>query len=90
MENVEQTRRMASAIVANAMVFHERIVGMHPNARIKTLDAIAGPNAANPKSDLLESWRQVLAINYHPIFDISRRIIEVLTYPTCCASHPYP
>ena len=78
MENVEQTRRMASAIVANAMVFHERIVGMHPNARIKTLDAIAGPHAANPKGDLLESWRQVLAINYHPIFDIARRIIECL------------
>ncbi len=78
MENVEQTRRMASAIVANAMVFHERIVGMHPDARIKTLDAIAGPGAANPKGDLLESWRQILVINYHPIFDIARRIVECL------------
>ena len=78
MENVEQTRRMASAIVANAMVFHERIVGMHTDARIKTLDAIAGSKAANPKGDLLESWRQILAINYHPIFDIARRLIECL------------
>ena len=78
MENVQQTRRMASAIVANAMVFHERIVGMHPDAPIKTLYAIAGPGAANYKGDLLESWRQILAINYHPIFDIARRIVECL------------
>ena len=78
MENVEQTRRMASAIVANAMVFHERIVGMHQDAPIKTLYAIAGPGAANYKGELLESWRQILAINYHPIFDIARRIVECL------------
>ena len=78
MENVEQTRRMASAIIANAMVFHERIVGMHPDAPVKTLHAIAGPRASNPKGDLLESWRQILTINYYPIFDIAREIIECL------------
>ncbi len=78
MENVEQTRRMASAIVANAMVFHERIAGMHPNAGINTLETIAGRGAANPKGDLLESWGKILVINYHPIFDIARRIIECL------------
>ena len=78
MENVEQTRRMASAIVANAMVFHERIVGMHPDVHIKTLESIAGRGAANPKGDLLDSWRRILTINYHPIFDIARRIVECL------------
>ena len=31
MTDVPQTRRMACAIVANAMIFHERIAGMHPN-----------------------------------------------------------
>ena len=77
MENGEQTRRMASAIVANAMVFHERIVGMHPDASIKTLYAIAGPGAANSKVDLLESWRQILGINYHPIFEIARELSSV-------------
>ena len=33
MTNVPQTRRMACAIIANAMVFHERIAGMHPGIR---------------------------------------------------------
>ena len=31
MTDVPQTRRMACAIIANAMIFHERIAGMHPN-----------------------------------------------------------
>lgn len=78
MDNVEQTRRMACAIVANAMVFHERIVGMHPDAHIKTLDKIADTSTANPKGELIESWRQILAINYHPIFDIAHRIVDCL------------
>ncbi len=78
MDNVEQTRRMACAIVANAMVFHERIVGMHPDARIKTLDKIADTSTANPKGELLESWRQILYINYHPIFDIAHSIVDCL------------
>ena len=30
MDNVPQTRRMACAIIANALVFHERIARMHP------------------------------------------------------------
>ena len=29
MSNVPQTRRMACAIIANALVFHERIAGMY-------------------------------------------------------------
>ena len=79
MENDEQTRRMAIAIVTNAMVFHERIVGMHPNAGIKSLGAIAAPGSPYYKGDLLESWRQILAINYYPIFDIARQIIACLS-----------
>ncbi len=78
MDNVEQTRRMACAIVANAMVFHERIVGMHPDAEIKSLSSIAAPGAVNLRGDLLESWRQILTINYHPIFDIAHRIVDCL------------
>ena len=30
MADVPQTRRMACAILANALIFHERIAGMHP------------------------------------------------------------
>ena len=40
MTNVPQTRRMACAIIANAMVFHERIAGMHEE--VKSLALVCG------------------------------------------------
>ena len=40
MADVPQTRRMACAIVANAMVFHERLSGAHD---IKSLRMVSGP-----------------------------------------------
>ena len=46
MVNVPQTRRMAVAIIANAMVFHERIAGTHEG--IPTLRHTCGPDVATP------------------------------------------
>ena len=40
MSDVLQTRRMACAIIANAMVFHQRIAGMHEG--VKTLRLVCG------------------------------------------------
>ena len=37
MSDVPQTRRMACAIVANAMVFHQRIAGMHQEVKTPSL-----------------------------------------------------
>ena len=90
MENVPQTRRMAGAIIANAMVFHERIAGIHRN--IKALNLVCGPDVANPQGETLAAWAEILKINYWPIFAIGRdilqqipaaqagRILEVLEY----------
>ena len=47
MSDVPQTRRMACAIIANAMVFHQRIAGMHQE--VKALRLVCGPNVANPQ-----------------------------------------
>ena len=46
MTDVTQTRRMACAIMANAMVFHERIAKMH--AGIKTLEKVCGEERGQP------------------------------------------
>ena len=54
MTDVTQTRRMACAIMANAMVFHERIAKMH--AGIKTLEKVCGEDVANPQHQVLASW----------------------------------
>ena len=42
MSDVPQTRRMACAIIANTMIFHQRIAGMHQG--VKPLRLVCGPN----------------------------------------------
>ena len=75
MSNVIQTYRMAGAIVANAMVFHERLVGVHG---VKPLSQLCSPRARSPKEDILDAWTEILDINYWPIFAIARDIVEQL------------
>ena len=76
MANVRQTRRMACAIIANALVFHDQIAGMH--ARIKSLAMACGDSVANPQGEVLEAWDAILRINYWPIFAIAKDILEHL------------
>ena len=76
MVNVPQTRRMACAILANALVFHERIAGMHKGVR--PLQQVCGPNVANPQAETLDVWDEILKINYWPIFAVGRDILNHL------------
>ena len=75
MSEVLQTYRMAGAIVANAMVFHERLAGLHG---VKPLSQLCSTSVANPKSNILDAWTQILRVNYWPIFSIARDIVEQL------------
>ena len=76
MTNVPQTRRMACAIIANALVFHERIAGMHQN--VKPLALVCGDSVPNPQNEVLAAWTAILDINYWPIFAIARDILQQL------------
>ena len=76
MVNVPQTRRMACAILANALVFHERIAGMHEGVR--PLQHVCGPNVANPQVETWAAWTEILKINYWPIFAVGRDILNHL------------
>ena len=76
MSNVPQTRRMACAIIANALVFHERIAGKHEG--VKPLNLVCGPDVANPQAETLAAWSIILNINYWPIFAIARDILGQL------------
>ncbi len=76
MSDVPQTRRMACAIVANALVFHERIAGKHEG--VKPLNLVCGPEVANPQAETLAAWATILKINYWPIFAIARDILGQL------------
>ena len=73
MPNVPQTLRMACAILANALIFHERIAGMH--ADVKPLRLLGGPAAATLQDATLAAWTDILNINYYPIFSIAKDLL---------------
>ena len=56
MSDVPQTRRMACAIVANALVFHERIAGKPEG--VKPLSFVCGPEVGNPKYEGISKNRK--------------------------------
>ena len=74
MTNVRQTWRMAGAIVANALIFQDRLTGVHKT--VKSLDEVCGEETLNPKHEVLTAWNEVLTINYWPIFAIARDIVR--------------
>ncbi len=75
MSDVPQMRRMACAIIANAMLFHERLAGRHG---IKPLQQVCGAGVENPQLEILEAWESILQINYLDVFDIARAIVSEL------------
>ncbi len=82
MSDVPQTHRMACAIIANAMVFHDRVADIH--GHIRPLRLVCSRDISNPQREIIAEWTRILAINYWPIFAIARDIIEQL--PTAEAS----
>ena len=76
MSDVPQTRRMACAIMANAMVFHDRIADLH--SEILPLSRLWREDADNPQGRISEAWDRILEINYWPIFAVARDIVNLL------------
>ena len=74
MVNVPQTRRMACAIIANALIFHERLAGIYDNVR--PLRQVSGPDVKYPHGETVETWNDILKINYWPIFAVAKYILD--------------
>ena len=74
LSNVVQTRRMACAIVANAMIFHDRVAGLHDE--VKPLHLVCGDEVTNPQAEISSTWNAILKINYWPIFAVARDIVN--------------
>jgi len=74
-----QTRRMATAILANAFMFHENLAG-GPGAlaEVRRLDELRNPLIGFSKPEVLDEWEKILEVNYWPIFDIARRILAII------------
>ena len=76
MIDVPQTRRMACAILANALVFHERIAGMHDD--VTTLLKLSSNPSVALQDAFIDAWTTVLDIDYYPIFSIAKDILTNL------------
>lgn len=77
-EDGVQTRRMATTILANAFIFQESLAGGPGElASVNSLEQLRGSTGLT-KSAILAEWRKILRVNYWPIFDIARRILEVI------------
>jgi hypothetical protein len=77
-EESPQTWRMAMTIIANAFIFHDCLAGGEGRlAEVQTIDALRGGGDPN-KAAVLKEWHKILTINFWPIFDVARRIVEVL------------
>jgi len=78
-EDGEQTRRMATTILANAFVFQESLAGGPGElARVRSLGELRGTSGGLRKSALLTEWQKILDVNYWPIFDIARRVLALI------------
>ena len=74
-----QTRRMAAAILANALMFHEHLAnGPGDLAEVRSLDELRAKGFHFTKSAILLEWLKILRVNYWSIFDISKRILALI------------
>ena len=75
-ETGEQTTRMATAIIANAIIFHTRIEGQQG---IPTLAELQTETGMLSRNKLVECWRWiVMEINYWPIFKIASDLLSLI------------
>ena len=78
----KQTRRIAMSIVANAMIFQEKLSVIYEN--VDRVRDTAGNDTDNPQSETDRNWQTILNINYWPVFAIAKDILREL--PTSHAS----
>ena len=72
-EDGEQTSRMAMAIVANALMFHGGVANAFEVRPLEDLRSTM--HGVLSKRLVLDAWREILAINYWPIFSIATDVL---------------
>ena len=74
MPDSPQTRRIACSILANALIFQEKLAGVS-EGYLQTAET-SSIAAQNPKHDTIAMWETILRDNYWPIFAIAKDILH--------------
>ena len=77
----EQTRRMAMAICANALVFQTAVAGTHPEVVGPSDPSLRTRRGGLSKRQVLSAWSRILGVNYWPIFAVASDIVAALPGP---------
>lgn len=72
----EAVSRISSLVIINAMIFQE-ILARHDDYRISSLEKLK--DEENVLSAFSSQWRDILKINYYPIFHLARELLKSLT-----------
>ena len=68
-----QTTLMAVAVLANALVFQSALAGVHDTPSIEEMRSESGIFTVG---SVLDAWREILKINYWPVFAIASQILR--------------
>jgi len=71
----EAVSRISSLVIVNAMIFQE-ILAYHDD-RVSSLERLK--DEENVLSAFSSQWRDILKINYYPIFHLARQLLKQLT-----------
>ena len=71
-EEAEAISRISSLVLVNAMIFQE-ILSNHREFSVAPLEKLI--NEENVLSAFSSQWREILKINYYPIFHLARELL---------------
>ena len=76
MPDSKQSRRIACSVLANAMIFQDKLAGVAEH--YQQVSETSGPEEQNPKRQTIEMWNKILEDNYWPIFAIAKDVLEAV------------
>ena len=75
LEDGPQTRRMAMAILANALIFQQSLASHEDYDEVRTPERLFDEKKLH-KTEILQDWDAILERNYYPIFHVARAILR--------------
>lgn len=77
-DRVEQVLGIGCTILINALVFQQRLAGLHG---IRSLSRMKSQNALH-QAGILAEWERILQINYWSVFSLATSFLKIVLVPT--------